>query len=77
MVCTIWKYIVRVGIVLKTRIRRDAGGVEANTGFQCNTDKYNIYRLIHGHFHIGLVIIPRPPYWPETESRSNMEMPMY
>ena len=20
------------------------------------------YRLIHGHFHIGLVIIPRPPY---------------
>ena len=21
----------------------------------------NIYRLIHGHFHIGLVIIPRPP----------------
>jgi hypothetical protein len=20
----------------------------------------------HGHFHIGLVIIPRPPYWPET-----------
>ena len=32
----------------------------------------NIYRLIHGHFHIGLVIIPRPPYWPETESRSNM-----
>ena len=32
----------------------------------------NIYRLIHGHFHIGLVIIPRPPYWPETESRANM-----
>ena len=30
------------------------------------------YRLIHGHFLIGLVIIPRPPYWPETESRSNM-----
>jgi hypothetical protein len=26
------------------------------------------YRLIHGHFHIGLVIIPRPPYWPETQS---------
>ena len=40
-----------------------------------------IYRLIHGHFHIGLVIIPRAPYWPETESRddnqANMEMPMY
>ena len=32
----------------------------------------NIYRLIHGHFHIGLVIIPRPPHWPETESRANM-----
>ena len=48
---------------------------------------YNKYRLIHGHFHIGLVIIPRPPYLPETESRgqygsrddiqANMEMPMY
>ena len=39
------------------------------------------YRLIHGHFHIGLVIIPRPPYWPETESRddnqANVEMTMY
>ena len=22
-----------------------------------------IYRLIHGHFHIGLVIISRPPIW--------------
>ena len=43
--------------------------------------QFIIYRLIHGHFHIGLVIIPRPPYWPETESRddnqANMEMPMY
>jgi hypothetical protein len=32
-------------------------------------------------FHIGLVIILRPPYWPEKESRddnqANMEMPMY
>jgi len=45
------------------------------------------YRLIHGNFHIGMVIIPRPPYWPETQSRANMgskddnqanmEMPMY
>ena len=39
------------------------------------------YRLIHGHFHIGLVIIPRPPYWRETQSRddnqANMEMLMY
>ena len=34
------------------------------------------YRLIHGHFHIGLVIIPRPPYWPETESRVNMSRGM-
>ena len=33
--------------------------------------KFINYRLIHGHFHIGLVIIPRPPYWPETQSRSN------
>ena len=32
----------------------------------------NMYRLTHGHFHIGLVIIPRPPYWPETQSRANM-----
>jgi hypothetical protein len=30
------------------------------------------YRLIHGHFQIGLVIIQRPPYWPEMESRANM-----
>ena len=34
--------------------------------------RFNKYRLIHGHFHIGLVIIPRPPYWPETQSRANM-----
>ena len=32
----------------------------------------NIYRLIHGNFHIGLVIIPRPPYWPDAQSRANM-----
>ena len=32
----------------------------------------NKYRLIHGHFYIGLVIIPRPPYWPETELRANI-----
>ena len=24
--------------------------------------KRHKYRLIRGHFHIGLVIIPRPPY---------------
>ena len=27
---------------------------------------------MHGHFHIGLVIIQRPPYWLETPSRANM-----
>ena len=32
----------------------------------------NNYRLIHGHFHIALVIIPRPPYWPEMQSMANM-----
>jgi hypothetical protein len=37
---------------------------------------YNIYRLIHGHFHIGLVIILRPPYWPWTESRADMDRGM-
>ena len=31
-------------------------------------NKY-IYTLIHGHLHIGLVIFPIPPYWPETESK--------
>ena len=44
--------------------------------YQPNLNTYhansNICRLKHGHFHIGLVIIPRPPYWPETESRVNM-----
>jgi hypothetical protein len=39
-----------------------------HSSIQC----FNKYRLIHGHFHIGLVIIPRPPYWPETESSANM-----
>ena len=34
--------------------------------------KTNIYRLIHGHFHIGLVIIQRHPCWPETQWRANM-----
>ena len=28
---------------------------------------FDIYRLIHGNFHIDLVIIPRPPYWSETQ----------
>ena len=43
VLCTIWKYIVRVCIVLKTHIGRDATGVESNTGFQYNTDEYNIF----------------------------------
>ena len=42
---------------------------------------FNKYRLLHGHFHIGLVIIPRHPYWLEMKLRddnqANMEMPMY
>ena len=43
VLCTIWKDIVRVCIVLKTRIGQDAIGVESNTGFQYNTDEYNIF----------------------------------
>ena len=49
--------------------------------------KYVINSLIHGHFHIGLVIIPRPilardgvkgPIWdPWDDNQANMEMPMY
>jgi hypothetical protein len=35
----------------------------------------NEYRLMHGHFHIGLLIIPRPSYWPETESRDDNPYP--
>ena len=42
------------------------------TLFVSRSSLSNKYRLIHGHFHIGLLIIPRPPYWPETESRFNM-----
>jgi hypothetical protein len=42
VLCIIWKYIVRFCIVLKTRIGRDAIG-ESNTGFQYNTDEYNIF----------------------------------
>jgi hypothetical protein len=49
--------------------------------------KYVINSLIHGHFHIGLVIIPRPilfsrlrlgPIWGcRDDNQANMEMPMY
>ena len=43
MLCTIWKYIVLIRIALKTRIGRGACGVSSNTGFQYNTDSYNIF----------------------------------
>jgi hypothetical protein len=43
VLCTIWKDIEGVCIVLKTRIGRDVVDVESNTGFQYNTDEYNIY----------------------------------
>ena len=43
--------------------------------------KYVINSLIHGNFHIGLVIIPRlhlGPIWgSQDDNQANMEMPMY
>ena len=39
--------------------------------------QYIVYRLIHGHFHIGLVIIPRPIWGSRDDNQANMEMPMY
>ena len=49
--------------------------------------KYVINSLIHGHFHIGLAIIPRPvlardvvilPIWESRDdNQASMEMPMY
>ena len=39
--------------------------------------KYVINSLIHGHFHIGLVIIPRPILGSWDDNQTNMEMPMY
>ena len=43
--------------------------------------KYVINSLIHGHFHIGLVIIPRlhlGPIWgSRDDNQASMEMPMY
>jgi hypothetical protein len=39
--------------------------------------KYVINSLIHGHFHIGLVIIPRPILGSQDDNQANMEMPMY
>ena len=46
----------------------------------CLSDLGSIYRLIHGHFHIGLVIIPRcvsGQYGSRDDNQANMEMPMY
>ena len=49
--------------------------------------KYVLNSLIHGHFHIGLVIIPRPILARDRvegqyggsrdDNQANMEMPMY
>ena len=39
--------------------------------------KYVINSLIHGHFHIGLVIMPRPIWESRDDNQANMEMPMY
>ena len=55
--------------------------------------KYVVNSLIHGHFHIDLVIIPRPIlaiethighrlrlwpiWWSRDDNQANMEMPMY
>ena len=39
--------------------------------------KYVINSLIHGHFHIGLVIIPRPILGSWDDNQANMEMAMY
>ena len=56
VVCTIWKDIVRVCIVLKTRIGRDAAGIESNTGFQYNTDEYNIFPYCTYHCIINYLL---------------------
>ena len=59
VLCTIWKDIVRVSIVLKTRIGREACGVSSNTGFQYNTEQasrpirvFNTIRTSTIYFHI-------------------------
>ena len=36
--------------------------------------QFDRYRSIHGHFHIGLVIIPRPQYGSRDDNQANMEM---
>jgi hypothetical protein len=39
----------------------------------------HIYYILslHGHFHIGLVIIPKPPYWSETMGRGMITRPIW
>jgi hypothetical protein len=37
----------KILFVLKTRMGRDAAGVESNTDFQYNTGEYNIYWILH------------------------------
>ena len=49
-------------------IQKHSGG-QTSAGYQClRLIIINKYRLIHGHFHIGLASIPRHPYWPETNA---------
>jgi hypothetical protein len=50
--------------------------------YECLFSRCRKY-VLHGHFHIGLVIIPRPilslgPIWrSRDDNQANMEMPMY
>ena len=60
------------------------GPIWASTSSQANmgvsfldVGSYVINSLIHGHFHIGLVIIPRPIWGSRDDYQANMEMPMY
>ena len=53
VLCTMWKEVVLVRIVLKTRIGLYACGVSSNTGFQCNTDSYNVFPCCTWHCMIA------------------------
>ena len=59
-------------IFLHWYMYKDIGGNIVKLFKHCCIWGIDNYRLIHGHFHIGLVIIQRPPYWPETQSMANM-----
>ena len=48
---------------MKTRIGRDAAGVSSNTGFQYNTDEYNIFPY---YIHSSNKDIFVWPIWPEV-----------